>query len=216
MSISNYGELKTAVANWLDRTNLTARIPEFIALAEADIHYGVRSPTGWISEPLRIRAMETSADITIDAQTEALPTGFLAARRLYLNTSPKKNLELLSPIDLWAQDMDTTGEPVYFAAEADNLVFSPSPDATYTGKLLYWKAFTALSADSDTNWLFANRPGVYLEAALYHAFSFARNTAEAEGHLQKLAVAVNGLNVANTSDRFGGAPLKIRLGNFVV
>lgn len=216
MSIATFGELKTAVANWLERSNLTARIPEFIAMGEANIHYGVRSPTGWISEPLRVRAMETATDITIDAQTEALPTGFLAARRLYLDGSPKVNLELLSPVDFWGQDSTATGKPAYFTAEADNLVFSPSPDGTYTGKLLYWKAFTSLSADADTNWLLTNHPAVYLEAALYQAHAFSRNDEQSERHLQKLAVSVNALNLANASDRFGGAPLKIRLGNFVV
>ena len=35
MAITTFSELKTAVANWLDRSDLTDRIPEFIALAEA-------------------------------------------------------------------------------------------------------------------------------------------------------------------------------------
>ena len=34
MAISNYTELKTAVANWLGRDDLTSRIPEFISAAE--------------------------------------------------------------------------------------------------------------------------------------------------------------------------------------
>ena len=35
MAITTYAELKTAISNWLDRTDLDDRIPEFIALAEA-------------------------------------------------------------------------------------------------------------------------------------------------------------------------------------
>ena len=35
MAISTFAELSTAAANWLDRSDLTDRIPEFIALAEA-------------------------------------------------------------------------------------------------------------------------------------------------------------------------------------
>jgi len=48
MAISTFAELKTAAANWLDRSDLTDRIPEFIALAEARFN-----------RILRIRAMET-------------------------------------------------------------------------------------------------------------------------------------------------------------
>ena len=38
MAIGTYAELQTAVANWLDRDDLTDRIPEFIALAEAKMN----------------------------------------------------------------------------------------------------------------------------------------------------------------------------------
>ena len=48
MAISTFAELKTAAANWLDRSDLTDRIPEFIALAEARFN-----------RVLRIRDMET-------------------------------------------------------------------------------------------------------------------------------------------------------------
>ena len=42
MAIGTYAELKTAVANWLDRDDLTDRIPEFIALAEAKMNRNLR------------------------------------------------------------------------------------------------------------------------------------------------------------------------------
>ena len=35
MAITTYAELKTAVANFLARSDLTDRIPEFISMAEA-------------------------------------------------------------------------------------------------------------------------------------------------------------------------------------
>ncbi len=34
MAISNYSELKAAIADWLNRSDLTDSIPDFIALAE--------------------------------------------------------------------------------------------------------------------------------------------------------------------------------------
>ena len=38
MAITTYAELQAAAANWLVRADLTARIPEFIALALSLIH----------------------------------------------------------------------------------------------------------------------------------------------------------------------------------
>lgn len=52
MALTTFSELKTAVANFLSRGDLTSRIPEFITLAEDRI-----------SKDLRIRAMEATVDI---------------------------------------------------------------------------------------------------------------------------------------------------------
>lgn len=56
MAISQYSELKTAVANWLGRSDLTSRIPEFIGLAEDRVY-----------QRLRLRAMETQAELKSSA-----------------------------------------------------------------------------------------------------------------------------------------------------
>ena len=165
MSISTYAELQTAVANWLARDDLTARVPEFISLAEDRI-----------AHDLRIRAMETSADITISAQTAALPTGFLQQRRLYLNADNARNLQYLTPDNFWTKWASvSSGEPEVFTIEGENFVFGPAPDSTYTGKCLYYKRFDALSDDADTNWILTNARGLYLYGALLEAAPFIRN-----------------------------------------
>lgn len=43
MAIATYAELQDAVANWLDRSDLTVRIPEFISLAEGEMRRQLRS-----------------------------------------------------------------------------------------------------------------------------------------------------------------------------
>ena len=43
MAISTFTELKTAVDNWLARTDLAGRAPEFIALAEARMNREIGS-----------------------------------------------------------------------------------------------------------------------------------------------------------------------------
>ena len=44
MAITTYAQLQTAAASWLDRTDLTATIPEFIELAEARFNRVIRQP----------------------------------------------------------------------------------------------------------------------------------------------------------------------------
>lgn len=212
MAIATYGDLRTAIANWLARSDLTARIPEFVALTESAITYGVRGPNGaFLVEPLRIRAMETLADVTISAQTTALPSNYLASKRFYLDVDPHRQLEFIPPVDFWRRaETNHTGQPRYFTIEGENFIVAPSPDTTYTGKQLYYKKFTGLSADSDTNTLLTQHPGAYLFGALYEASCYVQDIEAAQGYLQRFSSVINGLNAADSSDRHSGAVLQMR------
>ena len=82
MAIGTFAQLKTAAANWLDRSDLTDRIPEFISLAEARFN-----------RLLRIRDMETvSTAISTSAGTReySLPTGFVQMKEFHLTTDPDR------------------------------------------------------------------------------------------------------------------------------
>ncbi len=213
MSITNLGELKSAIANWTTRSNLTARIPEFVTIAEGYISYGIMSPNKrWAVEPLRVRAMETSADISIVNQTAALPEGYLAARRFYLDGAEKRQLDFLPPTDFWSRQIASdAGTPYAYTIEGENFVFAPVGAAT--GKLLYYKKPTPLVSDSDTNWLLTSNPGVYLFAALYEAFSYAEGgQQESDAYLIKFSSIINALNAADNQDRYSGAILQMRAG----
>jgi hypothetical protein len=78
MAISTYSELQTAVANWLDRDDLDARIPEFITLAETRMN-----------RVLRIRIMESVKIIsTISGSKRYLmPTDYLQMLAIKYNNS---------------------------------------------------------------------------------------------------------------------------------
>ena len=67
MALTTFSGLKTSIADWLNRSDLTNQIADFIALTEADFN-----------AKLRIRQMEQIDAITIDSETETVPTGFIA------------------------------------------------------------------------------------------------------------------------------------------
>ena len=144
MAIGTFAELKTATANWLDRSDLTARIPEFITLAEARFN-----------RILRTRDMETvSTAISTAAGTReySLPTGFVQMKGFHLTTDPLTPLAYITPemmTRLWAGS--SKGKPEVFTIIADNVRLGPNPDAVYTTSMLYYKTFTALSDQATTN-----------------------------------------------------------------
>lgn len=202
MAISTYSELKTAVANWLERDDLTNRIPEFISLAEDRIY-----------ATLRIREMETSTTlVTVGAQqTNSLPTGFLSARRLYVDGSPDTILEYRSPVNFWSiYGSQTTASPTVFTIEGENFVWAPIPDAAYSIKLLYYKSLDRFSADSDSNSILTKYRGLYLYGALLEAAPFLGDDPRVMIWAQMWDDIKERAEASDRKDRYSGYPLTQR------
>jgi hypothetical protein len=192
-NLSTFAELKLGIANWLGREELTNRIPEFVAMAEDRI-----------AMDLRVQAMETTSDLTISSQRVSFPTGFLEVRRLYLNSSDDKPLDYFVPPVFWTRTFaNETGQPDAFTIEGQEFVFAPSPSTTYTGKLLYYKRFTALSAAADTNWILSNARGLLLYGALIEAYTYLEDDA---GTLKMAAMYDQLLSRVMNSDKIGRVP----------
>ena len=119
MSISTYAELQTAVANFLDRSDLTDRIPEFITLAEARFNRVIRAPD-----------MLTRDDaFAVDGQFETLPSGFIEASRFVLSASPTRPLDYLTPQEMADERAGRTsaGKPAFYSVVGGSLEFLPTP-----------------------------------------------------------------------------------------
>ena len=170
MALNTYTGLKTSIANWLNRSDLTSEIADdFIKLTEADFN-----------SKLRIKQMEQIDTITIDTETETVPTGFIAVRSFYLLLSDTKYpLEYITPHNLFEiRGGSRSGRPRSYTLEADNETeqfrFGPSPDTTYTGYLSYYKNFESLSSSSanSSNYILTNHPAIYLYGSLFHSSNF--------------------------------------------
>ena len=202
MAIGTFAQLKTAAANWLDRSDLTARIPEFITLAEARFN-----------RVLRIRDMETvSTAISTSAGTReySLPTGFVQMKEFHLSTDPLTPLAYITPemmTRLWAGS--SKGRPEVFTIIADNVRLGPNPDAVYTTSMLYYKTFTALSDEATTNDMLTNNPDVYLYCTLLEAEPFIMNDERVPLWLQAFEKAVGDIQNQDNKDRHSGSQLRV-------
>lgn len=202
MAITNYGDLKSQVAVMLNRNNLTTEIPYYVQLAETRIAYGSKEQP-FPSDPLRIRAMEQCASASFAEQEVELPDDFLQIRRIFIAGQPNGRLKFRTPDNFWPNPLvGVTGMPKIFTEEGNSIFLGPTPDTAYTGKILYYKKFTALANDADTNWLLVNAPSVYLFGTLLEAYSHIRNMDEGTNYLNKFAGTVNALNATDKSDRF--------------
>jgi hypothetical protein len=205
MALSNYSELQSSVANWLNRSDLTTEITgDFIVLTEKDFN-----------SKLRIRKMvESDSSFSINAETVALPSGFLQVRDLFiLSGGTKYALTYMTPPQMdQIKGSSTSGMPVAYTIIGDNFRFAPTPDTTYTGTLNYYKSFDPLSDSNTTNYILTNHPAIYLYGSLYHAANFLGGVEPAR--LQQwqgmYTTALERLERNDREDQFSGSPLQIR------
>jgi hypothetical protein len=161
MAITTYTELQTAVANWLDRTDLAARVPEFIALAEAQMN-----------RRLRVRQMVTRAEAALAGEFTDAPVDMLEPIQLALELSESdvRLLQYLAPERLLAEKAGGAGagEPELYSVVGGSLRLLPAPAAAYMGELTYYARIPALVSNA-TNWLLSANPDAYLYGALVQA-----------------------------------------------
>ena len=201
MAISNYSELTTAVANWLDRDDLTLRIPEFIALAEAKFN-----------RTLRLRSMEAkyTANTVAGQRNLALPTGYIQMRNFQVNTNPLTTLSYVTPEiydRLWGGS--TSGTPKFYTILANEISFGPIPATVMEVEMLFNKNFENLSGSTTTNWLITNAPDAYLYGAMMQAEPFIMNDERVALWGASLNKAVQELQEQDNKDRHSGSALRI-------
>lgn len=160
MSLTTYEGLKASLANWLNRTDLAAEIPDFIALAEDRLSQEVRIPT-----------IEKTISITLDSNGAFdIPADFLELKYAFYNNNP---LERVSLTEL-RSSLITSGSPEIFAREERKFIFQPIPTMTATDKLnlIYYKNVPVLSVLNPTNELLEMGPQLYLYGSLVEASNF--------------------------------------------
>jgi hypothetical protein len=167
MAIDSYSTLKSTIADFLNRTDLTSAIPSFISLSEAKFN-----------RVLRTRQMIKRANATIDTRYFAMPADFLEAKSFILNTNPITYVEFASQDYIQKQRESVaiaSGKPKLFGIIGTQFEVVPSPDASYTGELTYYAKIDPLSDSTTSNWLLSYAPDLYLYSALIQAAPYLRD-----------------------------------------
>jgi len=201
MALANYTDLQSAIANWLHRADLTAVIPDFIALTEERI-----------ARDLRIRKQVVNTTLTTAAGTQGvtLPSDFLEIENIGItSTTPPRNLHVVTP-ELLDEKFPTsyTGIPTDYAIVGDVIQFGPTPDAAYTVSMDYYQRLNL--AGTNTNWLMTNHPGVYLFGALAEAAPYLVNDERAGVFEAKFQAALQSLNDSDDAGLRSGSSMRVR------
>lgn len=198
MAITTYAELQTAVMDYLDRPDLSSFVTTFITLAE-----------GSINARLRVRQMETVANLTPTAGAVTLPTDYLQYRRVVDLGSPRNELDYVSPsVADNLYPYGTAGRALDFTIIGDSL--KTYPLTSYDVELTYYAAVPALSVSNTTNWLLTKRPELYLRLSIAHAANFIQDNQAASLNLQLAEALMMSMEQENELANYARANTRLK------
>jgi hypothetical protein len=203
MSFDTYADLKTSIASYLARSDLTAQIPDFIKFAETRLR-----------RELRIRQMISLATITATAGTAtvAIPSDFLEARDFIVDGNPVQAMNYVSPA-LYSRNTRNaaSGKPVDYTVLASTFKLAPAPDAAYTMTLTYYAAPAYLSDSNTSNLFLTVCPDLLLYAALVEAEPFLMNDARINTWGSMFDRSLASLIKSDEEGQYSGVPLAMRV-----
>jgi len=206
MAITTYAELKTSIADFLNRDDLASITGTFISLAEAQIQRDVRH---WRMEA------RASGQISGGDQYMQVPADWVETIRLHLTGSGTSALTLQSRAaiaDIRAKNENgSTKKPYYYAHADGQFELYPTPSEDTDFELLYIQKVPALSDSNTSNWLLSEAPDVYLYGALLHSAPYLQEDARVQVWAQLYSAAVQRLNQASDDAKYSGSGLTMKV-----
>ncbi len=202
MALVNYSDLKTSIADWLNRSDLTATIPDFITLAESGFNKEIRN-----------RKMIKRATATIDSQYSAVPADWLQTVDFVVEANPVVTLEFITneKLDKLRETYTSSGTPKFYTIVGQELEVLPVPDsATLTGEITYYSKIPNLTDVSPTNWLMNSSPDIYLYGSLLQSAPYLVDDSRIPVWASMYQKLVKDLEIADQKARVGDSTLKMK------
>ena len=205
MASNNYTDLQANVALWLQRSDLTAVLPDMVILCEKKINRFLRT--------LEMQATQTTTSLT---ETTALPTDFLEVVSLAISFSNVSvNPTFISPgrmDELKVVTPTVAAIPEYYTIRSGNVELFPKPQSgtSFTMTLIYEQRIVPL-ATTATNWLLTNHWDVYFYGTLVEAEAFSRDDPRIGLWKQAYLDAIGEVKRMDSRKRFKGMTMDLGL-----
>lgn len=210
--LTTYDGLVSSIGDWLNRADLNAVIPSFIALAEANFN---------TDERFRIPELMNRSQALLSSPFLPVPPDFLEPvnLRLLVNMKPVSGTATvefvtLTQFDEMRQRYVTAGQPQFYTVAADQFEFLPAPGQPFTAELIYHARVPALSPARQSNALSIAHPNLYLYGALAHSAPYLKDDARVSVWASIFSAGAEALSTAAERARYGASPLKMRSRTF--
>lgn len=217
MALSTYNDLTAAVANWLNRDDLTARIPEFITLAEARI----RRNQHWFKQIYSLA--NGGLPFTVSAQPATLPVyvkevlSMWASSAAYMHdidiatpqawrtlVTSNRNASGIPVVAVIAPQMDT-----WLSSTGPKLFLWPPPSGSFDIDFQFIRDLDPLA--SAVNGLFLRSPDLYLYGALAESAPYLQHDERLQVWQERFSAAVAEINVEVERAQYSASSKRIRL-----
>lgn len=198
---SNYTDLQASVQSWTWSRN-TANVPDYIYLTHQQIN-----------QRLRIPAMEKSTTLTVDGNSETVPSDFQAVKKLWIDAEYDAPLTPQTPDMLQAlRAAYSASKPRWYAIEGfddttDVFQFAPGPSVSYTANLTYYRRLDFFASGSATNKILTRHPHLYLWGAALEAARFEDDDARVVKYEGLFNGEIERLNTIARADQLSGGVL---------
>jgi len=155
MSLATYSGLKTSIASYLNRDDLTTQIPDFITLTENKLNRDLK---------VRVNLIRSTTTTTANQDFYNLPSNMIELRNVtYTNTGNNYALSYMSPESL-SREYGTyqSGFPRAYSTIGLYMKLAPIPEAAYSVDVNYYQKLTPLSDSNQTNDILDSFPNLYL------------------------------------------------------
>ena len=197
--ITDYSSLQSAIADYLNRGDLTSQIQMFIQFCESNINAN-----------LRAREMIVRAQATSDKEYVKLPYDWLEASNMQIigGTSPLRYITLDSS-DILKNDT-SLHEVAAYSIMDDAIELVPAPTTDVDIEMVYYAKVRELTDTEPSNWLLDKAPEVYLYGSLMHAATFLVDDTRVPTFASFYTNMISKLNEESYTALHSGSPLVAR------
>lgn len=172
--ITDYASLQLAIADWLNRADLTAVIPTFIQMCDAQLRR--RIETKFKNQlSLTIAAANAGVETIPGDRPEKIISLYITSPNEY-----QGQVNPTSPQELYNNRFafrNVARRPTVCAIIDQEILFSPLPDQDYDAEMVIEGPLVPLSDSATTNYVMENAPDAYLYGSLAQSAPYLKDDA---------------------------------------
>jgi hypothetical protein len=201
-AFTSYDNLKTNIADYLARSDLTEKIPMFVSLAEKRLNRDLR---------LRQMLQQSTYELTSGYKVPT-PADFLEMKDIHIDADPIINLNFKTVSQFYRlANVSGSGVPINYTLVSDNFMLAPRPTGTSTINMTYYKIPEVLSDTNPSNEYLEVCPDLLLYASLVETAPFLMSDERINTWESLYTRGLTSITKSDESSEFPAQPLAVQL-----